>query len=98
MLDTSIVSAMIRQHANVDQRLQALGATEWCISVITRLELMCGLARNPAATRLATLVHGFLAQARVLSFDERAADAAARLRAIRAGRQEHGRAVRAASS
>lgn len=81
LLDTSIASAVIAQRANLDLRLQALDPAQWCISVVTRAELMFGVRRKPGATRLAQLVEGFLRIARSEPFDDPAADEFARLRA-----------------
>lgn len=81
MLDTSIASAVIRQQADLDARLQQLERGHWCISVITRAELNFGVFRRPGATKLARLVAGFLDVARCLPFDEAAADEFAQLRA-----------------
>lgn len=81
MLDTSIASAIISQRVNLDERLRQLASSEWCISVVTRAELMFGVLCKPEATRLARLVDGFLQAARTETFDERAADEFARLRA-----------------
>lgn len=81
LLDTSIASAVIAQRANLDLRLQALDPAQWCISVVTRAELMFGVHRKPGATRLAQLVDAFLRIARSEPFDDRAADEFARLRA-----------------
>lgn len=80
MLDTSIVSAVIRQQVDLDARLEQLQRSDWCISVVTRAELNFGVLRRPGATKLARLVAGFLDVARCLPFDDAAADELARLR------------------
>lgn len=81
MLDTNIVSAALRGHADLDDRLQRLDPAAWCISAITRAELRYGLALKPAAVRLAELVDAFLQAAVVASWDAAAADAHGILRA-----------------
>ncbi len=81
MLDTSIVSAIIAGRVNLDDRLGAISPADWCISAITRAELMFGVKRKPEATTLARLVNGFLQVARTEPFDDHAADAFGALRA-----------------
>jgi tRNA(fMet)-specific endonuclease VapC len=81
MLDTSIASGVIAQRVNLDARLQDLDSEQWCISTITRAELLFGVLRRPEATKLARLVQAFLDVARVEPFDARAADAYAALKA-----------------
>lgn len=82
MLDTSAVSAALKGNRALDRRLESLPARAWCISAITRSELRYGLARRPAATRLAIVVDAFLATARTAAWDAKAADAHGRLRAL----------------
>ena len=81
VLDTNVCSAAIRGNAGIDERLQALGATDWCISAVTHSELRYGLALKPGAIRLARLVEGFLQVAVTQPWDQAAADVHGRLRA-----------------
>jgi tRNA(fMet)-specific endonuclease VapC len=81
MLDTNMVSAALKGHADVDARLAQLSPARWCISAITRAELRYGVALKPGATRLASLVDAFLQTTTTLAWDEAAADAHGRLRA-----------------
>ena len=81
MLDTSIASAIIAGRVNLDEKLHALDTAQWCISVVTRAELLFGVLHKPGATKLARLVDGFLQVARTETFNEAAADQFARLRA-----------------
>jgi len=83
LLDTNIASALIRGgHPHLEKQLQALPASGWCISVITRSELRFGVELlRPNATRLERIVDAFLQTAPVAPWDRAAADAHARLRA-----------------
>ena len=81
MLDTNIASAAIRGRPELDQMLLGLTPEQWCISAITRSELLYGLALRPKATTLARCVQAFLETARTLPWDETAADHHGQLRA-----------------
>jgi len=82
MLDTNTVSQLIRgAPAIVRERLVATPMADICISAITEGELRFGLARRPAAIRLAAAVEEFLRGVDVLSWDRRAADRYGSLRA-----------------
>lgn len=48
MLDTNIVSHMLRGHANVMQRVTQVPMASLCISSITEAELQFGLAKRPS--------------------------------------------------
>lgn len=70
MLDTNIVSYLIKGKSPVlEQKMQFLPMNQICISVITRAELLYGLARMPQATRLANEVYKFLNYIHVLDWD-----------------------------
>lgn len=81
MLDTKACSVAIRGNDGIDQHLQALGPTDWCISAVTHSELRYGLALKPGAVRLARLVDGFLQIATTEPWDLAVAEVHARLRA-----------------
>lgn len=81
MLETNTVSAVVRGHASVDTKLLALAPEDWCISAITHLELVYGLALRPQAVSLAKLVDAFLAIATTAPWDAAAARAHGQLRA-----------------
>jgi tRNA(fMet)-specific endonuclease VapC len=75
LLDTDIASYVIdRRLPGVDRRLKRLPADSAAISVITRAELMYGLAGIEAQHPLQTGVRMFLATIRCLDWDARAAD------------------------
>jgi tRNA(fMet)-specific endonuclease VapC len=81
MLDTNIVS-VIAHHApvSIEKRIQAVSAKFLCISVITKAELLYGLAWNPDAIRLAASVQEFLAHIDSLPWNDAAAASYAMLR------------------
>ncbi len=60
MLDTNMVSHLVKGHAAVARHVVAVPMHELCISAITEAELLFGLARRPSATRLQVLVVAFL--------------------------------------
>ena len=69
MLDTNMVSHLLRGHQSVMQRIEAVPMASLCISAITEGELLFGLAKRPAATRLQQLVQAFLRRVDVLPWD-----------------------------
>ena len=81
MLDTNIASAAIRGRAELDNKLVKLTSEQWCVSAITRSELLYGLALRPKATKLAGCVRAFLETAVTLPWGEAAADRHGQLRA-----------------
>lgn len=81
MLDTNAVAAALRLLPSVERKLDALAPEHWCISVITRAEILYGLALKPEATRLQRVARAFLQSARTLDWDRAAADQYASLRA-----------------
>ena len=60
MLDTNMVSHLIREKPPVVLRVVGLPMTSLCISTITEGELVFGLAKRPHATRLHRGVLEFL--------------------------------------
>ena len=81
MLDTNVTSAALRGDLAINDRLTDLPAGSWCISAITAAEHLYGLAKKPAAARLAELVHAFLEVAVVKPWDRTAASELGHLRA-----------------
>lgn len=83
LLDTDICSyAIKRKEAALLGRIRnGLIAEEIAISVITRGELLYGLALLPEATSLARAVHAFLDTVPCLDWNKEAANRYARLRA-----------------
>jgi tRNA(fMet)-specific endonuclease VapC len=83
LLDTDICSyAIKRKEADLLGRIrEGLIAEEIAISVITRGELLYGLALLPEATSLASAVHAFLDTVPCLDWNKEAANRYAPLRA-----------------
>ncbi len=81
MLDTNIVSQLVRRAPNVVRRTVALPMEAICISAIVEGELLFGLARQKAATRIHGAVSEFLQRATVLPWDRAAAASYGDLRA-----------------
>ena len=82
MLDTNMVSHLVRQHPAVTRHLVAAPITSLCISAITEGELHFGLAKRPDATRLRSAVREFLRRVDVLPWDSRAAERYGVVRAV----------------
>lgn len=73
MLDTNIVSHVIRGDVSVQARLQSIPMDSVCISAITEAELLRGVAKKPDAKHLPSLVKAFLSRVDVLPWDSTAA-------------------------
>jgi len=69
MLDTNIVSHLIKEHPAVAQRVVAVPMASLCISAITEGELLFGLAKRPDAKRLHLVVRELLRCVDVLPWD-----------------------------
>lgn len=69
LLDTNIVSHLIKDHPVVSQRIVKMPMASLCISVITEAELYYGLAKRPEAKRLHLVVEEFLKRVDVLPWD-----------------------------
>lgn len=81
MLDTNTVSFLVRGKPEIRARVAELPMGACCISVITEAELRFGLARRPEAIQLARLVHELLLRLPSLSWNSKAAQCYAELRA-----------------
>jgi tRNA(fMet)-specific endonuclease VapC len=66
LLDTNIVSHVLKGHPGVVRRLVATPMALVCISAVTAGELQFGLAKRPEARRLRAVVEGFLLRVDVL--------------------------------
>lgn len=70
MLDTNIASFIIKgKSPKLELKFYALPLTTMCISMITRAELLYGVAKMPQATRLKSQVTYFLANIQTLEWD-----------------------------
>jgi tRNA(fMet)-specific endonuclease VapC len=88
MLDTNIVSHLLRGHPSVVARVQAVPMASLCISAITEAELYFGLAKRPANKRLHQAVHELLIRIESVAWSSAAAQAygAARLGMVQSGK------------
>lgn len=73
MLDTNIVSQLLRQHAQVLGRVLATPMESLCISSITEGELLFGLANNPVNLKLKQAVQELLRRVDSIPWDSLAA-------------------------
>lgn len=73
MLDTNVVSHLMRGHPAVDRAVVARPQSELCVSAVTTGELLCGLERRPASHRAAIATERFLAQVETIPWDALAA-------------------------
>ena len=73
MLDTNVVSHLMRGHPAVDRAVVARPQSELCVSAVTTGELLFGLQRRPASHRVATATERFLAQVETIPWDALAA-------------------------
>ena len=69
MLDTNVVSHLIKAHPIVVRRVTGATMASLCISAITEGELLFGLAKRPAAKQLHLAVREFLRRVDVLPWD-----------------------------
>lgn len=90
MLDTNIVSQLIKGHPLVAARIQAVPMAALCISAITKGELLFGLAKRPEAKQLQLIVTEFLRRVDVLPWD---GDVAERYGVIRAELEKRGKTL-----
>lgn len=88
LLDTNMVSQLVRRHPQVVQRVAAVPMSSLCISALTEGELRFGLARRPEAANLHRLVGEFLRRVEVLPWD---GAVAVHYGALRADLERHGR-------
>jgi len=80
MLDTNIVSYLIKGNEQVANHIIALPITSICISAITEGELLAGIAKRPEAKKLHLAVHEFLRRVDVIAWDSNTAEHYGQLR------------------
>ncbi|MGD9889085.1 MAG: type II toxin-antitoxin system VapC family toxin [Halothiobacillaceae bacterium] len=73
MLDTNMVSHLLKAHPLVTQRVIALPMAALCISAITEGELLFGLTKRPEAKQLQCVVLEFLRRVETHPWDSAAA-------------------------
>jgi tRNA(fMet)-specific endonuclease VapC len=88
MLDTNMVSHLLKAHPAVTQRVTATPMASLCISAITEGELLFGLAKRPVAKQLHLAVTEFLKRVNVLPWDSSVAE---RYGALRAAMESQGK-------
>lgn len=82
MLDTNTVSYLIRNtYPNVRKQVARRPQAVFCISAVTRSELLYGVARHPQATRINPVVQEFLRWVDTLDWTAAVADRHGILRA-----------------
>ena len=81
ILDTNIVSLLVRGNAVVLRNVTSKPMISQCISAVTAGELSYGLARRPEATQLRRAVEEFLLRVDVLPWDALVANRYGDLRA-----------------
>ncbi len=88
MLDTNIVSHLLREHPAVVARVKAVPMASLCISSITEAELHFGLAKRPANKPLHRVVHELLIRIESIAWNSAAANSygAARLSMMQTGK------------
>ena len=80
LLDTNVVSQLLKEHPAIIKRLTQVPIHALCISSITEGELEYGLAKRPQAKRLHVLVRELLKRLDVLPWDSVTAQCYGRLR------------------
>jgi tRNA(fMet)-specific endonuclease VapC len=81
LLDTNIVSRMVRGRApHLTRRLENDPIPDICVSIVSRAEILFGLARIGNPPRLSLSITSFFENAQTFNWDESAAQAYARLR------------------
>lgn len=81
LLDTNIISQIFRKNAQVVARMVHIPAQDIAISAISAAEIHYGLARKPDALALQRTAQAFLANIRIIPFDQAAAESYGKFRA-----------------
>lgn len=81
LLDTNIVSHVIKNETKVIQKLFSLPVSSIYISVITYAEIQYGLHKRPGAKVLRSTVNELIQRVDIVDWDQRAADAYGKVRA-----------------
>ena len=82
LLDTNIVSHLLKGTATVRERIVALPISSLCISAVTNGEMIFGLMKRPEAVRLRHSVRQFSQRVDVLPWDEQVSERYGEIRAI----------------
>ncbi len=81
LLDTNIVSHLLRQHPEVTQHVTSVPMASLCMSSITEAELLFGLAKRPNNKDLHRAVHELLIRVESVAWGSNAAQAYGKARA-----------------
>lgn len=81
LLDTNIISHIVRNESKVTQKLFSLPVTAIYISVITYAEIQYGLHKRPNAKTLRNTINELLKRVEIVEWDQRAANAYGKVRA-----------------
>ncbi len=89
LLDTNVISALVKDHPNVTQKIIAAPINSLCISAITEGEICFGLAMRPDAKKLHRLVREILLHVDVMPWNHDVSQQYGNLRAelTRTGKQ-----------
>src|ERR1700722_8145102 len=83
MLDTNVASFVIKKKMpRLRVHLESVSEDSLCLSIVTKAELLFGVALKPEATSLKTEVLSFLLEIDVLDWNNSAAEAYAKLQAF----------------
>lgn len=81
LLDTNIVSHIVKNESKVIQKLFSLPVSSIYISVITYAEIQYGLHKRPWAKTLRGAISELIKRVDIVDWDQRAADAYGKVRA-----------------
>ena len=81
LLDTNIVSHIVKNESKVIQKLFSLPVSSIYISVITYAEIQYGLHKRPRAKALRGAISELIKRVDIVDWDQRAADAYGKVRA-----------------
>jgi len=81
ILDTNMVSYLIKKNPNVARHIADVPITSLCVSSITEGELLFGLSKHPNAKLLHRVIREFLLRTDVLPWDSSVAECYGHLRA-----------------
>lgn len=70
VLDTNMVTHILRENPNVLRRIEQLHFSEIGISILTHAEIQYGFAKKPEKTKMQRLFNQLLLRIEVLPFDE----------------------------
>ncbi len=81
LLDTNIVSHIVKNESKIIQKLFSLPVSSIYISVITYAEIQYGLYKRPSAKALRSAINELIKRVDILDWDQRAADAYGKVKA-----------------